>query len=165
MLKLSAKPLDSFNEWKNYFCQAGKLFSARIWKMTHVMLRQPHVWASSASPTQKLLGLRVVYSKSFSRATFLCPGELMWWIDIWVICQWNKFGEKVQCEYSACLIYTFSLLFSSSFAFQTGRFTSSYICHSDDKWNDISNDWMLSVQLSFCCISKQMKAKDISYLN
>ena len=43
----------------------------------------------------------------------------------------------------ACLIYTFSL----SFSMQTGKFTSSYICNSNDKWNDISNDWMLSVQM------------------
>ena len=42
----------------------------------------------------------------------------------------------------ACLIYTFFLSFSSSFAFQTGKFTSRYICNSNDKWNDISNDWM-----------------------
>ena len=32
-----------------------------------------------------------------------------------------------------CVIYTFSLSFSSSFAFQTGKFTSSYICNSNDK--------------------------------
>ena len=35
-----------------------------------VMLRQPHVWASRASPAQKWQGLRVAYSKNFSRATF-----------------------------------------------------------------------------------------------
>ena len=34
------------------------------------MLRQPHVWASRASPAQKLQGFRVAYSKNFSRATF-----------------------------------------------------------------------------------------------
>ena len=34
------------------------------------MLRQPHVRASSASPAQKLQGLRVVYSKNVSRDTF-----------------------------------------------------------------------------------------------
>ena len=47
----------------------------------------------------------------------------------------------------ACLIYTFSLSFSSSFAFQTDKITSRYICNSNDKWNDILNDWMLSVQM------------------
>jgi hypothetical protein len=36
----------------------------------HVMLRQSRVWASRASPAQKSQGLRVVYSKNFSRATF-----------------------------------------------------------------------------------------------
>ena len=40
--------------------------------------------------------------------------------------------------YGMYLIYTFSL----SFAFQSGKFTSSYICNSNDKWNDISNDLM-----------------------
>ena len=34
------------------------------------MLRQPRFRASRASPAQKLRGLRVVYSKNFSRATF-----------------------------------------------------------------------------------------------
>ena len=58
------------------FCQAWKLFFAEIWKMlkchfwAYVMLRQPHIWASRASPAQKSQGLRVVYSKNFSRATF-----------------------------------------------------------------------------------------------
>ena len=32
----------------------------------NVMMRQSHVWASRASPAQKLQGLRVVYSKDFS---------------------------------------------------------------------------------------------------
>ena len=35
--------------------------------------------------------------------------------------------------YGMYLIYTFSLSFSSSFAFQSGKFTSSYICNSNDK--------------------------------
>ena len=35
-----------------------------------VILRQSRIWASRASPAQKLQGLRVVYSKNFSRATF-----------------------------------------------------------------------------------------------
>ena len=36
------------------------------------MLRQSRVWAFMASPAQKLQGLRMVYSKKFSRATFFC---------------------------------------------------------------------------------------------
>ena len=54
-------------------------------------------------------------------------------------------------------IYTFSLSFSfsSSFIFQTGKFTSSYICNSNDKWNDVSNDWMLSVQMAFAVSHKR----------
>ena len=58
----------------------------------------------------------------------------------------------------------FSLSFSSSLAFQTDKFTSSYICNSNDKLNDISNDWMLSVQILFRCISKEIGAKDTSHL-
>ena len=60
----------------NFFCQAWKLLSAEIWKMSEchfradVMLRQSRVRASRASPAQKSQGLRVVYSKNFSRATF-----------------------------------------------------------------------------------------------
>ena len=67
------------------------------------------------------------------------------------------------CFSLACLIYTFSLSFSSSFVFQTDKFTSSYICNSNDKWNDILNDWMLSVQTPFRCISKEIWAKDTSH--
>ena len=63
----------------------------------------------------------------------------------------------------ACLIYTFYPLFFTSVAFQTGKFTSSYICNSNDKWNDISNDWMLSVQMSFHCTSKEIGTKNTSY--
>ena len=36
----------------------------------NVMLRQPHVRVSRASPSQKSEGLRLVYSKNFSRPTF-----------------------------------------------------------------------------------------------
>ena len=59
------------------------------------------------------------------------------------------------CTIRACLIYTFFLSFSSSFTFQTGKFTSSYICNSNDKWNDISNDWMLSVPMPFAVSQKR----------
>ena len=61
---------------ENFFCQAWKVFSAEIWKMSEchfwadVMLRQSRLWASRASPAQKSRGLRVVYSKKISRATF-----------------------------------------------------------------------------------------------
>ena len=70
------------------YCQAGKLFSAEILRMadchfwTDVMLRQSRVQASRASPAQKSQGLRVVYSKNFSRATFLFSGSLTWRINI-----------------------------------------------------------------------------------
>ena len=56
------------------FCQAWKLFSSEIWKMSechfwsNVMLRQSRIRASRASPAQKSRGLRVIYSKNFSRA-------------------------------------------------------------------------------------------------
>ena len=87
------------------FWLATKLFSAKIWKMTkchfgaNAMLRQPQVWESRASHAQKSRGLRVVYSKNFSRRTFffLFSGELIWSICFWVICRWNKFEEKAQC--------------------------------------------------------------------
>ena len=45
-----------------------------------VMLRQPRVWASRASPDQKWQGLKVVYSKNFSRATFF-----VFWSDLILI--------------------------------------------------------------------------------
>ena len=54
--------------------QARKLFSAEIQKMTdchflaNVMLRQPHVWASRASPGQKWL----VLFQNFFKGNFFC---------------------------------------------------------------------------------------------
>ena len=70
------KPVDSFNKCKKIFCQAWKLFSAEIWKLTEfhfwadIMLKQPRVRSSRASPAQKLQGFRVIYSKKCSRTTF-----------------------------------------------------------------------------------------------
>ena len=61
---------------ENPFYQAWKFFSAEIWKMlechflANVMLRQSRLWATRASPAQKWQGLRVFFSKNFSRATF-----------------------------------------------------------------------------------------------
>ena len=58
------------------FCQAGKLFSAKIWKLASchfwaiVMLRQSRLRATRASPAKRLQGLRVVSSKNFSGAPF-----------------------------------------------------------------------------------------------
>jgi hypothetical protein len=60
---------------KKFFSQAWKLFPRNL-KMTefhfsaNVMLRQPRVRASRASPAEKSQGLRVVCPKNFSRATF-----------------------------------------------------------------------------------------------
>ena len=71
---------------------------------------------------------------------------------------WRKidnFAKPFLGQSVACLIYTFSASFSSSFTFQTSKFTSSYICNSNDKWNDISNDWMLSVQMPFAVSQKR----------
>ena len=87
----------------NPFYQAWTLFSSEIWKMlechfwANVMLRQSCLWASRATPAQKSQSLRVVCSKNFSRATFFVFW-VTWWIAIWVICPWNKFEEKAQCE-------------------------------------------------------------------
>ena len=38
--------------------------------------------------------------KNFQGEHFLFSGELIWLICFWVICPWNKFEEKVQCEYA-----------------------------------------------------------------
>ena len=70
------QPQKLYENVQGPFCQAGKLFSAEIWKMAkchfwaNVMLRQSRLRASRASPAQKSQGLRVVCSKNFSRATF-----------------------------------------------------------------------------------------------
>jgi hypothetical protein len=80
------------------FCQAGKLFSAEIWKMAechfwaNVMLRQSRLRASRASPAQKSQ-----VPKTVQGLHFLFSGPLRWSIYIWAICPWNKFDEKAQC--------------------------------------------------------------------
>ena len=86
------------------FCQARKLFSAEIWKITachfwaDVMSRQPRIQASRASPAQKSRGLRVISSSTFEGLHFLFSCPLSWSMYIWAICPWNKFHEKAQCE-------------------------------------------------------------------
>ena len=49
------------------------------------------------------------------------------------------------------LLYTFSLLFSSLFIFQSCKFNSSYILKKKYKSNNNLIDWILSMQLSFLC--------------
>ena len=58
---------------RSLFVKPGTFFlqkfeECHFW--ANVMLRQSHVRASRASPSQKSQGLRVVCSKNFSRATF-----------------------------------------------------------------------------------------------
>ena len=44
------------------------------------------------------------------------------------------------------------------------RLASSYIFNENGNWNDISNDWMLSIQFSFYCILKEKLAKKMSLI-
>ena len=53
---------------ETFFCRKLKMTEFHFW--INVMLRQPHVRASRASPAQKSKGLRMVYSKNFSKAPF-----------------------------------------------------------------------------------------------
>ena len=70
------RPLHSFNKCRKFLLSSLETFFCRNLKMSEchfwadVMLRQPRIWASRASPAQKSQGLRVIYSKNFSRATF-----------------------------------------------------------------------------------------------
>ena len=89
------QPLKLYRIVQEPFFQAWKLFSAEIWKMlechfwANVMLRQSRLWASRASPAQKLQDLRVVYSKNFSRATFF-----VFWVTYLVDIYLNKIPMK-----------------------------------------------------------------------
>ena len=56
-------------------------------------------------------------------------------------------------------IYMFSLSFSSSFVFQTGKFTSSYISNSNDKWNDISKRCRLNAPESWKSTIRSIKRR------
>ena len=67
-----------YKKVQELFCQAEKLFSVEIWKMPEchfwadVMLGQPRVPASRASPAQKSTCLRVVYSKKLFKGYIFC---------------------------------------------------------------------------------------------
>ena len=65
---------------------------------TNVMLKQPRVRASRASPTQKLQGLRLIYSKNFSRATFF-----VFWGSHFELFAREKNLEK-KCSVHCCAI-------------------------------------------------------------
>ena len=77
-----------FPSLETFFCWNLKNVRMSIW--ANVMLRKSRLWASRASPAQKSRSLRVVYSKNFSRATFLVswvtyllgrylPVKQIWW--------------------------------------------------------------------------------------
>ena len=71
----------------------------------NVMLRQSRLWASRASPAQKLQDLRVVYSKNFSRATFF-----VFWVTYLVDIYLNKIPVKQIWWKSAVWVCTSTLL-------------------------------------------------------
>ena len=70
------RPLYSFNKCRKFILSSLETFFCRNLKMSechfwaNVMLRQPRIWASRASPAQRSQVVRVVYYKNFSRATF-----------------------------------------------------------------------------------------------
>ena len=81
----------------------GTFFLQKFEKCWNVIFGPVECWDSRlqdsrASPAQKSRGLKVVYSKNFSRATFFFSGSLSWLMYIWDIYPWNKFDEKAQCE-------------------------------------------------------------------
>ena len=82
-----------------------------------VMLRQSHIWASRASPAQKLQGLRVVCSKNFSRATFF-----VFWsnqmVDIYFTRETNLMKK--------CSVYLF-------WGTRNGNWTDRLRCHSQQR--------------------------------
>ena len=85
-------------------CAGPFLLSQETWKMTfhhfvvNVISKQPHVRASSASPAQKAQSLKRWEFHQICRQDFIPTGELRRLMYIWVICPWNKFGKKTQCE-------------------------------------------------------------------
>ena len=54
--------------------------------------------------------------KTFQGLHFLFSGELIWSIDIWVICPWNKFGKKRSVELSQSFVQS---RFSPNWIFDT----------------------------------------------
>ena len=72
------QPSKLYKNVQEPFCQASKLLSAEIWKMSEchfwaaVMLRQSRLRTSRASPAQKLQGLWVVRSKNFFKGYIFC---------------------------------------------------------------------------------------------
>ena len=119
------QPSKLFKNVQEPFCQVWKLFSAEIWKMSechfraNVMLRQSHLRASMASPAQKSMGLRVILSKNFSRATFFIfwvtylvniylsylPMKQIWWKNaVWemsCLILWDNLSKPL--SHALCL--------------------------------------------------------------
>ena len=75
MIFSNYKPQSYAKMYRNFFvnrgfCRKLKMTESHFW--TNVMLRQPHVQASRASPAQKSQDLRVVYSKKLFKGQFFC---------------------------------------------------------------------------------------------
>ena len=67
--KVIKKCVETFlTSQETFFCKNLKMTNCHFW--ANVSLRQPHVRESRAFPDQKSRGLRVVFSKNFSRRTF-----------------------------------------------------------------------------------------------
>ena len=98
--------------------------------------------------------------------------EDLWiiWIFPFLIWPWGKRGQSYQSlpkknikffskwmiiglEWSlTCFIYILDSSFSSSFKFWSSQFISSSICIYNYSSNDSLNDWLLSLELPFCCM-------------
>ena len=99
--KWVAKPLDPFNE-----CRRFLLSSRKIWKMTKfhfwagLMLRQPRVRASRASPAQKCRCLRVNYSKLFMGfISYILGSSVGWYVFALFSHETNR---KKKCSVRLC---------------------------------------------------------------
>ena len=82
---------------------------------------------------------RVVCSKNFSRFTFFVFWVTYWWIAIWVICPWNKFEEKTQCDSVVCHTATSQ----NSSAYKASYKYAGWCCywsHSLGKQQTINNN-------------------------
>ena len=82
------------------------------------MLRQPLFWSSRASPAEKMRGLRVVYSKNFSRATIF-----VFWVSQLVDMFLNNLPVKQILRKSAMWFSTtFCYLKGADISWLLGRF-------------------------------------------
>ena len=121
LLKLLSKGLLWFLHHRSTLCFFSNLFQGQITQKHIDQISSPENKKKDLVPLLlKSLGVWGWFiPKTFQGEHFLFSGELIWSICFWVICPWNKFEERWQCEILTipldklpCIRGRFSIVFS-----------------------------------------------------